>query len=812
MKAKAEKAGGAAPRGRKRASDPAAGADRAFIDSGPSYGELVAQMPNGVLVHRGGKIVFVNDFILSVLGCRRDEIVGRSVLDFVLPADRGLVEKNMALRLAHKEAAQSYEARVVTRRGECRTVVIRAKRIDYEGQPAVLAVLVDVTEKKHSEKVQGAVYKISEAAQTADDLPELIRSVHRIICGLMRAENFYVALYDEARRQLSFPYYVDEFDAPPDPCPPAKGLTEYVLRTGSPLLATPEIVKDLEERGEVELIGAPSIDWLGVPLRIREQTIGVLVVQTYSPGLRYGLEERNMLLFVSNQVAMAIERKRAEAELRRSEQKNRAVLSAMPDLMFLFDRDGVFLDYKAEKDSQLLVSPKEFLGRNMAQVLPPWLAELTMKNIRRVLETKELQVYEYELNIDKGTEFFEARCVLCGSDEVLVVIRNLTERRRLEQQVLQAQKMESLGTLAGGIAHDFNNILAGILGYASFLKSTLGSGSDVFKYVDTIERSAARAADLTSKLLAFTRGGKADHRPLDINKLVLETLEIIRHTIDKSIVIEPRLDGSLPTVLGDAGQVQQVVMNLCVNARDAMPGGGRLAIASETAVFGKGDPQAPPGAPPGSYVKLVVSDTGSGMDPHVLPRIFDPFFTTKTAGQGSGLGLSVVYGIVKGHDGFITVGSQPGQGSRFSVFFPASGRPEARAAAAPAALRGNDELVLVVDDEEDICSFIGDVLRSHGYRVLLCHSGEQALQLYEQRAGEIDLVILDMVMPGLNGEETFLKMKALNPAVRALLSTGFSQNGRVSHLMDQGVKAFIQKPYDFIQLLAKLRQVLQEKG
>ncbi len=810
MKAKAEKAGKAALKRRKRTVTRAE-SDRAFMESEQRYSQLVAQMPNGVLVHQGGRIVFVNALILSLLGLRVEEIVGRSVLDFVLPADRGLVEKNMTLRLAGQEAPQDYDVRVVTRSGECRTVVIRAKNIVYEGQPSILSVLIDVTEKKRAEKIHGAVYKISEAAQAADDLPELIRSIHRVICGLMRAENFYVALFDETSQQLSFPYFVDEFDPPPAAKALGKGLTEYVLRSGAPLLATPEIVKDLEERGEVELIGAPSIDWLGVPLKMREQIMGVLVVQTYSPGLRYGLEEKNMLMFVSNQVAMAIERKRAEAELRRSEQKNRAVLSAMPDITFLFDRHGVFLDYKAEKDIELFVRPEEFLGRSVSQVLPPWLAELTMKNIRRVLETKELQVYEYELTMGKRLEFFEARCALCGSDEVLVVIRNLTERRRLEQQVLQSQKMESLGTLAGGIAHDFNNILAGILGYASFLKSKLGPGSEFFKYVDTIERSASRAADLTSKLLAFTRGGKADHRPLDINKLVLETLEIIRHTIDKSILIEPRLEASLPTILGAAGQIQQVVMNLCVNARDAMPGGGRLSIVTETAVFRKDDPLAPPGARPGSFVRIIVSDSGSGMDAHVLSKIFDPFFTTKTTGQGSGLGLSVVYGIVKGHDGFITVSSQPGQGSRFSVFFPASGRPEELTAAAPAALRGRDELLLVVDDEEDFRAFVEEVLQSHGYRVLPAAGGEQAIALYEKHGRQIDLVILDLVMPGMNGEETFMKMKALNPDILALLSTGFSQDDRVGRMLNLGVKSFIQKPYDFYQLLAKLRQVLEGK-
>ncbi len=788
-----------------------ADANRALKESEERYYELVSHMPNGVLVHKKGRIVFVNAYILSWLGKTLEGMIGKSVLDLVHPDDRETVEKNLVLRLANKPAAQGYEARVSGLSGEWRNAIIHVTSIMYDNEPAFMAVLSDITESKRSEKIQDTIYKISEAAHVSDDLPELYRAIHQIIFGLMPARNFYIALFDAETRQLSFPYFMDEFDSPPATRALENGLTEYVLRSGAPLLATPEILSELENQGEIDLIGTPSIDWLGVPLKIREKTIGVLVVQTYSPGLRYGPDEKNILIFVSNQVAMAIERKHAEARLRRSEQKNRAILHAIPDLMFLLDKDGIFLDYKAEKDSSLLVKPAMFLGRKVVDVLPPWLAELTMKNIRLTLQTRDLQVYEYELTLDQRLQYFEARCALCGNDEALVLIRNLTEKRRLEQQVLQSQKMESLGTLAGGIAHDFNNILAGILGYASFLKSKLSIDHDFFKYVDTIERSAIRAADLTSKLLAFTRGDSVNHQPLNINKLIRETLEIIQHTIDKSIGIETELDEALPTMAGDAGQIQQVVMNLCVNARDAMSGGGRLSIVTETAVFRKADPLIPNHAGPGSYVKIVVSDSGSGMDKDVLARIFDPFFTTKAAGRGSGLGLSVVYGIVKAHEGFITVSSLPGQGSRFNVFFPVSGQPEILDQVSIATLRGRNELILVIDDEKDIRAFISEVLQSHGYRVLLAADGDQALGIYKKRSQEIALVILDMVMPGMGGKEVFLKMKDLNPHIQTLLSTGYSHDGRVSEILQKGVKGFIQKPYDFNQLLAKLRQIL-DKG
>jgi two-component system, cell cycle sensor histidine kinase and response regulator CckA len=783
-------------------------ANHALQESEERYRELVSNMPDGVLVHKSGKIVYINQAVQTVTGFSLQELMGKSIFDFMHAEDQAMVKKIMSKRQVNGNWDETYEARICKRTGGWLYVVVKAKTITFDNEPAILSVVTDISEKKRSQQVQDAIYKISEAAHMSDDLPELYRAIHQVISGLMSAGNFYIALFDPSIGMLSFPYFIDEFDVMPETRGLKKGLTEYVLRTGNPLLATPEILDDLEKRDEIELIGAPSIDWLGVPLKIREKTIGVLVVQTYSHGLRYGQDEMNILIFVSNQVAMAIERKQAEASLRRSEQKNRAVLSAIPDLMFLLDRNGVFLDYKSERTSDLITSPDKFLGHRVNEVLPPALAELTMKNIGLALCTRQLQVFEYEVEINGQFHYEEARCALCGSDEVLVVIRNITEKRRLEQQVLQAQKMESLGTLAGGIAHDFNNILAGILGYASFLKSKFSPDNDFFKYVDTIERSAIRAADLTSKLLSFTRGDKVNYKPLNINKLIGETLEIIRHTIDKSISVETKLDESLPTIMGDAGQIQQVVMNLCVNARDAMSNGGRLFIVTETAVVGKADPLVPNDAKLGSYVKIVVSDSGTGMDKNVLARIFDPFFTTKATGQGSGLGLSVVYGIVKGHEGFVTVSSQPGQGSIFNAFFPVSGKPEIHENNLTETLHGRNELIFVIDDEKDIRSFISEVLQSHGYRVMLAANGDEAVSMYKKHSQGIGLVILDMVMPGMGGEEVFVKMKEINPHILALLSTGYSQDGRVSKIISKGVKGFIQKPYDFNQLLAKLRQIL----
>ena len=392
------------------------------------------------------------------------------------------------------------------------------------------------------------------------------------------------------------------------------------------------------------------------------------------------------------------------------------------------------------------------------------------------------------------------------------IMRDITERKLLEERFIQAQKMESIGLLAGGIAHDFNNILGGILGYASWLKTNIKEDHPFFRPVDTIEKSAQRAAELTAQLLAFARGGKYDIKASSLNSVIAESLKIITGTFDKSIVIETSLDESLPTVEIDVGQIQQVLINLCVNARDAMPGGGRLTIQSSLAVLSESDVHNQLEANPGWFAVLTVSDTGVGMDENVKQRIFEPFFTTKEKGKGTGLGLSMVYGVVKNHGGFVNVYSEVGEGSTFKIYLPLSGKPEVLEHGSDEEMTGGHETILVIDDEEAIREVAGDILSSYGYRVHLAADGEEGVRIYKKQEPRSDLVILDMVMPRQGGRETFLKLKKINPAVKVLFSTGYSQNEKVNEILALGVRGFIQKPYQVRDLLAKVREILDGRS
>jgi len=387
--------------------------------------------------------------------------------------------------------------------------------------------------------------------------------------------------------------------------------------------------------------------------------------------------------------------------------------------------------------------------------------------------------------------------------------RDVTQEMMLEEQLIQAQKMESIGLLASGIAHDFNNLLGGILGYASFMKTKLSQSDPIYRYADTIERSATRAAELTSQLLAFARGGQYNVKPVNVNDIAEEALKLAKSSLDKSIVIETHFQTELPNVEGDAGQIQQVLMNLILNARDAMPAGGKLIVTTESLVLAEEYVKTHVEAKRGLYVLLSVSDTGIGMDKKTMQRIFEPFFTTKE--KGTGLGLSMVYGIVKNHGGFIRVYSEVGEGTTFRVYLPASEKTETPVRMEEAPMSTGNELILVVDDEDTLRELVKDVLETYGYRVMLAGNGEEALQVYRKHKEEIALVILDMVMPKMGGRETFLKLKELNPKVKALLSTGYSQNGKAQEILNSGVMGFLQKPYQAEELAAKVRKVLDMK-
>jgi len=411
----------------------------------------------------------------------------------------------------------------------------------------------------------------------------------------------------------------------------------------------------------------------------------------------------------------------------------------------------------------------------------------------------------------------ESRWTLMRDDEgspraVLVINTDVTERKKVEAQLLRAQRMESIGTLAGGIAHDLNNILSPILMSIQMLQLKVEDES-AHKWLELLQSNAERGADMVRQVLSFARGVEGERVTLQPKHLVKEVVKILKDTLPKSIEIKSELAADLWTVSADATQIHQVLMNLGVNARDAMPHGGELHIKAENVTLDEAYARMHIEAKPGRFVMVTVADTGEGMTPEVLGRVFEPFFTTKEVGKGTGLGLSTAMTIVRSHGGFINVYSEPRRGTHFSVYLPASAAPAGRAEARrPDLPAGSGELILVVDDEDAIRQITKGTLEAFGYEVLTAADGTEAVALYAQRRDEVALVLTDMMMPFMDGAATIRALQKINPRVRIIAASGLGVGDKAAEATAAGVQMFLPKPYTAEKLLKALAEVLRPAG
>ena len=406
---------------------------------------------------------------------------------------------------------------------------------------------------------------------------------------------------------------------------------------------------------------------------------------------------------------------------------------------------------------------------------------------------------------DWDMNFIKTASRMAGSEFELM--EKERDQERIREQMFRSQKLESLGMLAGGVAHDFNNLLMGIQGRASLALLEGDGGKAVVEHIRAIEEYILRASELTSQLLGFARGGKYDVKPTDINKVLEQSARMFGRT-KKEIVVHTDFAPDLGTVEIDRQQIEQVFLNLFVNAWHAMPGGGDLTITTENVFLDETFPELR-GNAPGPFAKISVADTGTGMDETTLKKIFDPFFSTREVGKGTGLGLSMVYGIVKNHDGVITVGSKVGQGSTFKVYLPTSDKaPHPPAPRRDRRIVQGAETILLIDDEQMILEVACSMLEKLGYRVVAANGGPQALEAMRRAGEEIDLAILDLIMPGMDGIQVFDRLKEIRPDLPVIASSGYSIDGQAEAIMRRGCNGFIQKPFDMSRLSRKIREVL----
>jgi len=514
------------------------------------------------------------------------------------------------------------------------------------------------------------------------------------------------------------------------------------------------------------------------------------------------------------------EQARAQEQLRQSEARYRTLVDGVRDVIFALAPDGTIASLNPAFETITGFPRDEWLGRPFEQLVHSDDLPLALELLSGVARGEPRPVNQFRIRTRKGDyrmgEFAATPQYREGQlASILGIGRDVTERLSLEQQLRQAQKMEAVGRLAGGVAHDFNNILTAITGYADLLLEDLGTTDRRRDDIAEIRKAAERAAGLTRQLLAFSRQQVMQVRVLDLNDVVADTQNMLGRLLGEDIALVTRLDPALGAVKADPGQLEQVIMNLAVNARDAMPGGGKLTIETANAELDDTYVREHFPARPGSYVMLAVSDTGTGMSDEVQSHLFEPFFTTKEKGKGTGLGLATVYGIVKQSGGYIWVYTEPGHGTTFKIYLPrVAGAPAQRASGPKASPVGaGTETVLLAEDEAAVRAVARHALERQGYTVLEASSGEAALDLAERHSGRIHLLLTDVIMPGMNGRALALRLSELRPDLRVVYMSGYTEEAITRHGVLEPGLTYVQKPFTPEGLARKVREVLdrQEK-
>ena len=546
------------------------------------------------------------------------------------------------------------------------------------------------------------------------------------------------------------------------------------------------------------------------PVRFEDERGGTWFDNIYMPIF----DAKGKITKLAGLVRDVTERKQTEEALQESEEKYRSMMEAMVEPSYICTSD-FHVSYM--NPAMIKRTGHDATGEHCYKALNdlnercPWCVHDAVQK-GESLETKIVSPKDGSSFLISNSPIFHQD----GSISKMTIYRDITEHKQAEQdnmklqdQLQQAQKMESLGTLAGGIAHDFNNLLMAIQGRTSIMLMKKDSSHPDFGHLKGIEDNVDSAADLTKQLLGFARGGKYEVKPTDMNELIKKQNRMFGRT-KKEITIRGKYEENPWSVEVDRGQIEQVLLNLYINAWQAMPGGGNLNLQTENATLDENYVK-PFSIEPGRYVKISVTDTGVGMDKATQEKIFEPFFTSKELGRGTGLGLASVYGIIKNHGGFINVYSEKGHGTTFNIYLPASEK-EVIEEKKPAGdtVRGS-ETVLFIDDEDMIIEVAEELFEQLGYKLLIARSGKEAIETYEKNKELIDIVLLDMIMPDMSGSDTYDRMKELDPDIKVLLSSGYSLEGRATEILDRGCNGFIQKPFKMKELSQKLREILDKK-
>ncbi len=583
----------------------------------------------------------------------------------------------------------------------------------------------------------------------------------------------------------------------------------------SPRIATrPRKIKsDAGENSEWEFGSIGS--WASVPIMMKDQMSGLIVLASNNPEA-FANKQIDFIMAFANQIGVAMENATLFERVRKSEERYIDLFEHSPDMSLIINRSDIIINCNQTEATRLGYNKGEIIGQSIYKFYPLEYHNEAQRLLHNIFDNNlEIKDLEEKMLTKKGELIDVSVNASIVRDEagqplIRTVARDITEKKNLEAKVIHAQRIDSIGNLAGGVAHDFNNILTSILGSTSIMKRKMKQDEQWYRFADIIETAARRGASLTRQLLTFARKGHVQFRPIIVNDIIEETLRLFERSTDKKINIEKNLLGEICIINGDDGQLQQSILNLLINARDAVQDGGTITIQSQKKHIEE-DTTGTMKIRKDDYIAVSVIDTGIGMDKDIQQHIFEPFFTTKDQGKGTGLGLSVVYGVVNSHNGFITVHSEPMHGTQFTIHFPILPASEnLRRNIRHSKTERGTEQVIIIDDEKDVADVIGRMLLNLGYHTTIVNSGQKAINLFKKKK-KFDIIILDLNMPKMSGKETFVKIKKLDPKIPVIISTGYSDRDMDVSQWKYPVNAFLQKPYSIEELSKAIRSILDNK-
>jgi PAS domain S-box-containing protein len=765
-----------------------------------------------------GTVLFANEAFRHSLGYNPEELLGRSIHAIVHAADVAHIRERLQEVAALPGSSDRERCRLRTRDCSWRWFeLVCHNRLDDSGIEGILLNAQDVTALQRMESERQVISDVVHALNQTSNLDQLLTGIHDALKRVVSAQNCFVALHDPEHDTFEFPFFADEYDTAPPHQRVGRSCTAYVFRTGRAMLIPQCDFDRLAALGEVELVGSPSPAWLGVPLKTPTATIGVLVVQHYQNENAYDIRDLEFLDSVGGHIALAIERRRAEEELRKNESILRLLFEHNPMPTWLYEVESLrFLRVNHAAVQLYGYSYEEFEKMSILAIRPDSERDKAVAYVREMEDGT--QEHGFWLHQAKDGKTFEVEIishalVYAGKRVRLVVAQDISERRNLELQLRQALKMKAIGRLAGGVAHDFNNLLMVIKGHTELLLNVLPPSDHVARKIEQIDRSADRAAALTRQLLAFSRMQVLQPQVINLNSIVEEMGKLLPRLIGEDIELVVRPAEELGAIRADASQMEQIIMNLAVNSRDAMPNGGKLFIETRNADLDQTYTASHPLMKPGAYIQLTVSDTGCGMDEETQSHIFEPFFTTKEKGKGTGLGLATVYGIVKQSGGFIWVYSELDKGTSFKIYLPRVDQVEEHSGAPTltAEVPTGSETILLTEDEQDVREIARDFLESGGYKVVEAKDASEAVQLARQHSGAIDLLVTDMVMPGMTGQELAVQLQREYPGLCIVFMSGYSEHAATEMANADPAVRLLSKPFSRGALLRTVREILRSK-